>query len=253
MKISIITVVYNNVKAIKNAIDSVLSQSYPNIEYIIVDGNSTDGTKELVASYGNKITTFISESDYGIYDAMNKGLRFATGDYVAFLNADDVYASSTSVASMAHLLQQTQADVGYANLIYLHPEPNNTIKRYWKSGNFSKLNFLLGFTFPHPTFFAKKSLFDKYGGFNTSLKIAADYELTLRFTYKNESKVVYLPEILVKMRAGGASNGNIRNRFRANSEDRQAWVLNHLNPYFFTFLFKPLRKLPQYIFKSIPK
>ena len=180
MKISIITVVWNNAKTIKDAINSVLNQSYKDIEYIVIDGSSTDGTIEIVQSYGDKIK-FISEKDNGLYDAMNKGIRMATGDVVGILNSDDFYASDKILQIVADEFLKGNIDSVYANLEYIDANDPKRVIRYWRSKKYQEGLFRSGWHPAHPTFFVKKEIYEKYGVFDLSFKIAADYELMLRF------------------------------------------------------------------------
>jgi glycosyltransferase involved in cell wall biosynthesis len=246
MKVSIITVAYNSSKTIKETIDSVITQSYKNIEYIIVDGASTDGTVELVKSYGSQIAKFVSEKDKGIYDAINKGISMATGDIVGILNSDDVYTHKDIIKNIVDTFEQKGVDAVYGDLQYVSPEDNSKVVRYWKSGSYNRNKFIYGWMPPHPTFFVKREVYEQYGTFDLSLKSAADYELMLRFLYKNSISAAYIPEVMVWMKTGGQSNASLINHFLGNMEDRQAWIKNNLNVYFFTTLLKPLRKLPQF-------
>jgi glycosyltransferase involved in cell wall biosynthesis len=252
MKISIITVVYNNEATISSAIESVLSQTYKDKEYIVIDGGSTDGTLDKINQYRSQIDIFVSEPDKGIYDAMNKGLTKATGDVVCILNSDDLYPHEHVIERVAKELNASGSDAVYGDLVYVSPDDVNRVTRYWKSGNFKTKSFKYGWMPPHPAFFVKKSVYDKYGHFNTKLKSAADYELMLRFVYKNEIKLAYFPEVLVKMRTGGLSNSSLKNRLMANKEDKAAWEINGLKPYVFTLYLKPLRKVIQYIQRPVP-
>ena len=227
MKVSIITVVYNNVGTIASAIASVLSQTYSDREYIIVDGGSTDGTLEQIETFGKQIDLVISEPDRGIFDAMNKGLSRATGDVIAFLNSDDFYSGKRVIERVVNALQNPEMDAVFGDLHYVHAGNINKVFRHWKSGVYKPGSFLYGWMPPHPTFFVKRRVYEQYGNFNTGFKIAADYELMLRLMHINKIKVNYIPEVLVKMRIGGVSNSRLRNRLRANLEDREAWDIKH--------------------------
>jgi glycosyltransferase involved in cell wall biosynthesis len=247
LKVSIITVVYNGASTLRSCIDSVLSQDYQSIEYIVVDGNSTDGTIDLVRSYGNRIEKFVSEPDRGIYDAMNKGLKLATGDIVGILNADDFYSSREVISSIVDAMKNNMADAVYGDLVYVDAVQNDVVKRSWKSGVYKTGAFLNGWMPPHPTFFLKRSLYEQHGLFRLDMGSAADYELMLRMIHKFGIKLAYVPKVLVKMRAGGVSNSSLKNRIRANQNDRKAWEINGLKPYFFTLWLKPFRKILQFI------
>lgn len=247
VKISIITVVLNNKKFIANAIESVLSQDYPNIEYIIIDGGSKDGSLKIIQSYENKIHKIISEPDKGIYDAMNKGISFATGDVIGFLNSDDFYTNASVVSKIMNAFND-KTDAIYADLDYVSTYDKNKIIRAWKAGKYHHKKFYSGWMPPHPTFFVRKNIYKDFGGFNSTIKSSADYELMLRFILKHKIVLHYIPEVLVKMRVGGQSNRNIINRIKANFQDRKAWKVNNLKPHFYTLWLKPLKKIFQYRF-----
>ena len=249
MKASIITVVYNGAEFIRDCIESVRNQTYANIEYIIVDGNSTDGTVEIVQSYGTNVARFISEPDKGLYDAMNKGIRLATGDVIGLLNADDFYRHNRVIENMVATFERTGSDAVYGDMLYVDRTDTRKLKRYWRSGWYSEDAFLWGWMPGHLSFFAKRQLYTDYGLFRLDMKSAADYELMLRFIHKNKAKLAYMNEVTIVMRVGGISNSSLQNRLRANREDQRAWQLNGLKPYFFTFWLKPLRKLKQYVSK----
>ncbi|MGZ3863180.1 MAG: glycosyltransferase family 2 protein [Bacteroidia bacterium] len=246
-KISIITVTYNSAKTLEQTIQSVLLQNYENVEYIIVDGNSTDDTLSVIRNYRHKIDHFVSEKDDGLYHALNKGIALATGDIIGILHADDFYTSDDVLAGIAKTFKMSESEAVYADLYYVDKDDTNKIVRKWKSGNYKEGKFLWGWMPPHPTFFVRKEVYAKYGVFNTQLRSAADYELMLRFIHKNKIKLGYLPEFIVKMRTGGQSNASVKNRVKANKEDRKAWDLNGIKPYFFTLTLKPLRKIFQFI------
>ncbi|MDQ6480211.1 glycosyltransferase family 2 protein [Dyadobacter sp. LHD-138] len=247
MKVSIITVVFNGVSTINHCIESVLKQDFDSIEYIIIDGNSKDGTQEVIASYGSKIHQFLSEPDKGIYDAMNKGIKLATGDLIGILNADDFYASNTVISEIVGAIEKDNADACYGDLNYVDAQDESVIKRKWISGKYKPNAFLMGWMPPHPTFFLKKKCYEKLGDFRLDMGSAADYELMLRMIYKHGIKPAYVPSVIVKMRTGGVSNSNFQNRLNANKNDRKAWKINGLKPYPFTLWLKPVRKILQFI------
>ncbi len=246
-KISIITVTYNSAKTIEQTIQSVLLQDYEDVEYIIVDGQSTDETLSLIRKYRHKITHLVSEKDNGIYDAINKGISLATGDIIGILHADDFYTNDSVLTKIAETFKKNNADAVYADLFYVDQDNTEKVVRIWKSGNYSDGKFLWGWMPPHPTFFVKKECYTKYGVYNTSMRTAADYELMLRFIHKHKISLAYIPESIVKMRVGGKSNSSVQNRVNANIEDRKAWELNGLKPYFFTLTLKPARKISQFL------
>lgn len=247
VKVSIITVVYNGAKTIRDCIDSVLGQNYSDLEYIIIDGGSTDETVEIVKKYGSKIAVICSEPDQGIYDAMNKGISLATGDLIGILNADDFYKNNKVISKVVDTITEAQADAIYADLVYVDSEKTDKVKRYWRSGVFGAKSFLWGWMPPHPTFFLKRASYHQFGDYRLDLGSAADYELMFRMLHKNRLKTAYLPEITTIMRAGGVSNENVLSRIKANKNDRKAWTINSLRPYFFTLWLKPIRKILQFI------
>lgn len=249
MKVSIITVVYNGAEFVRNCIESILNQTYTNIEYIVVDGKSTDGTAEIVKSYGDRIAQFVSEADKGLYDAMNKGIRLATGDVIGLLNADDFYRHNRVIENMVATFKRTNSDAVYGDMLYVDRNDTQKIKRYWRSGWYTENAFLWGWMPGHLSFFAKRALYEQYGVFRLDMKSAADYELMLRFIHKNKIKLAYMDEVTIVMRMGGVSNSSVKNRLQANRADQLAWHVNSLRPYFFTFWLKPLRKINQYISK----
>ncbi len=249
MKVSIITITYNSEATLKDTINSVVSQTYSDIEYILIDGKSTDNTISIIKSYGNKISTLVSEKDKGLYDALNKGISLATGDIIGILHSDDFYTDTHVIQKVVDTFNKSHADAVYADLYYVDKDNTNTIHRKWKSGEYTHGMFLNGWMPPHPTVFIKKDIYTKLGNFNLELTSAADYELMLRFIHKHKIKLAYLPEFIIKMRVGGKSNVSLKNRIKANKEDRNAWKLNNIKPYFYTLYLKPLRKIVQ-LFKK---
>lgn len=246
VKISIITTVLNAVDTIGDCIKSVYNQTIP-VEHIIVDGGSTDGTKQIIRDkYLSYISKYISEPDKGIYDGMNKGLDFATGNVIGFLNADDMYAKSDTLSKVLKVFTDSNVDSCYGDLVYIDPVKTDHISRYWQSSSFNSKSFYWGWMPPHPTFFVKKNVYEKYGCFNLALGSAADYELMLRFLCRHNISSIHIPEILVKMRAGGVSNASFKSRIKANKSDRLAWKVNDLTPYPWTLIFKPLSKIKQF-------
>jgi len=245
VKVSIITITYNSEATLKDTIESVVNQSYGDIEYIIVDGKSTDNSLSIIQSYKDKISKVISEKDQGLYDALNKGIALATGDLIGIIHSDDFYTNKFVIEKIVKSIEENNSDAVYADLYYVDKVDTNKIFRKWKSGNYKDGQFLNGWMPPHPTFFVKRSCYEKFGSFNLSFVSAADYELMLRFIHKHKINLFYLPEFIVKMRVGGKSNVTLKNRIRANKEDRKAWIVNGLNPKFYTLYLKPLRKIIQ--------
>ena len=246
MKVSIITVTRNSEKTLQDCFDSVNSQTYPDIEHIVVDGKSTDNSLNLIGN-NKQISNYISEEDKNLYDAMNKGIKLATGDLIGILNSDDMFENENVISKIVDSIGDY--DAIYSDLCYVKQEDTDKIVRYWKSGDFTDSSIENGWMAPHPTLFAKKEMFEKFGLYNIDLSNSADYEFILRLFYKYKVSVKYLPLTTVKMRVGGVSNNSIAQRLKASKEDRMSWELNGLDcPYFFS-IFKPLRKVPQFFLK----
>lgn len=246
MKISIITVSYNSEKTIENTIKSVINQTYSDIEYIIIDGGSTDHTLSIIEKYKDKIAKIISKPDKGIYDAMNKGLKLASGEIIGILNSDDLYYNEKVIETIIKKIKEKNADCCWGDLVYINKNNINQIIRFWKSSEYGNRKFQKGWHPPHPTFFVRKKIYEKYGNFNLKFKIAADYELMLRFLEKYKIKFCYIPMILVKMKTGGKSNKNIVNYILGNIESYKAWKINNLKINPFKLFLKPLSKISQY-------
>jgi len=246
MKVSIITASFNNHDTIKDAIQSVISQKYENIEYIVVDGGSSDGTVEIINRYQDRIAKVTSEPDNGMYHALNKGLKMSTGDIIGFLHADDIYANGMVIDWVVSRMMNCDTESCYGDLLYVHKKDVNKIFRRWRSSYYTDGLFRKGWMPPHPTFFVRREVYDTYGHFNTDFKIAADYELMLRFLEGNKISTHYIPEVLVKMRTGGKSNRSLKNLIIKSSEDYKAWKVNKLDGGFYTILLKNISKLPQF-------
>jgi len=242
----VITTVFNGAKTIQDCIKSVSGQIYPNIEHIIIDGGSTDGTLEVIKRYTEKRVNIVSEPDNGIYDALNKGIRQASGEVIGLLHSDDFYAHDRVIEKVADIFMKYNIDSCYGDLQYVDKNNPDKVIRYWKSSQYRHGKFKYGWMPPHPTFFVKKEIYNKYGYFNTNFKIAADYELMLRFLEKHKISTYYTPEVFIKMRIGGTSNRNIKNLIIKSNEDYRAWKVNNLNGGFYTILLKNLCKIPQF-------
>ncbi len=249
MKVTVITAAYNSASTIRDTLDSVLGQDYSDLEYVVIDGASKDETLTIIKSYSNRISTIISEPDRGIYDAINKGIRAATGDIIAILHADDVFAHAHVLSHVVQKMESGNVDAVYGDLLYVQRDNLEKVVRHWKSGTYRHGLFLKGWMPPHPSFFLKRGCYEQYGLYTDKLVSAADYELMLRMLHKHRVSVAYLPEVLVRMRVGGVSNRSFKNRIRANREDREAWRMNGLHPGLLTLIRKPLSKLKQFIFK----
>ena len=246
MKISIITVAYNAEEFLQTCIQSVINQTYPDIEYIIIDGGSTDSTVSIIHHFNKNISRIISEKDQGIYDAMNKGIELATGDVVGMLNADDFFADNKVIADVAKAFADNNVDVVYGDLFYVNRKNPKKVIRKWFSKPFSRKAMAWGWMPAHPTFYARRQLFTRFGNYNLEFNSAADYELMLRFLYLNKSNSEYLNRILVIMRMGGVSNGTLYNRFQASLNDVKAMQRNNVSWPWLKIMIKPLRKINQY-------
>ncbi|MCQ2974686.1 MAG: glycosyltransferase [Bacteroidales bacterium] len=244
IKVSVITVCKNNQNSIFETMQSVKLQDYPSIEHIIIDGASTDSTIKIVQNFNPNY--MISEPDNGIYDAINKGIQHSTGDIIAILHADDIFASKNVVSQMVKTITENNTDSVYADLLYVNKNDSNKIIRHWKSGLYSKQKIKYGWMPPHPTFFVKKKIYEDYGYFDTSFKIAADYDLMLRFLYKNNISTSYCEIITTKMRVGGISNRSIKNILIKIKEDLIVAKRNGLCG-IVTITLKNLRKISQFM------
>lgn len=245
MKVSVITVCYNAVSTIEASILSLLSQDYENLEYLVIDGGSDDGTIEVIKRFLPNIARFISEPDCGMYDAVNKGIALASGDVIGLLHANDCFASTQIISKIVQAMQATNADAVYGNLDFY--DKNGCVVRKWKSKTCSRLLLELGWMPPHPTLYIRKNIFLNYGNYRLDFSTAADYELILRFFYQYRIKTTYVDQIFIKMLTGGISNKNILNHVSGNSNDLKAMKLHHLRAPFITVFLKPLQKLIQYI------
>ncbi len=243
LKVSILTVSYNREKTIEKTIKSVLSQTYQNIEYIMVDGASTDGTGNIIRSYGNKIDNYISEPDQGIYDAMNKGMKLASGDIVGILNADDVFYDNSIVEKIVKAFNEQHIDAIYGDVQFFNPENPHKVIRYYSSKRFLPEKFKFGIMPAHPSFYARRELFDKFGYYKTDYKIAADFELLLRLIYKNNIKCQYKKFPFVTMRMGGISNRNLKSNWILNKEIMRACKENGLKTNYLYIYSKYFRKI----------
>ena len=217
MKISVITVAYNSAKTISDTLGAVAMQTHTDIEHLVIDGASKDGTVEMVRSHTNPQIRLISEPDKGIYDAMNKGLAQATGEVVGFLNSDDFYANAAVLAKIASAFQDPAVDACYADLVYV-TQDNSRVVRYWKSKPFSKGDFAKGWCPAHPTFYVRKSVIERLGLFDQAYKLAADMEFMMRYLERGQVRAAYIPHVLVRMRLGGVSNQSWKNIVLQNKE-----------------------------------
>lgn len=248
MKISIITVVFNNEQTIENAIKSVLSQSYEDIEYIIIDGESTDDTLRIIQKYANKISKIISEPDQGIYDAMNKGIQLATGDIIGILNSDDLYEDDHVIADMVTcFIQNPAVNIVYGDLVYVKSDNTDKIVRKWLSTPYYSRFFDDGNVPPHPSLFLKNKVYKEVGLFNLQYKLAADYEFMLRIFKLHRFESLYLNRLMVRMRLGGATNKSAKNIINGNKEILMAWKANGLKIPPFLMLKRFIKRIIQFV------
>ena len=217
MRISVITVTYNSAKTVADTMVSVAMQSYADIEHLVIDGASKDSTLDIVRSQGRPQPRLISESDDGIYDAMNKGLVLASGDVVGFLNSDDLYADASALEKVANAFEDSEVEACYADLVYVSQD-NRRVVRFWKSRSFIKGDFAKGWCPAHPTFYVRKSVIERLGLFDRSYKLAADVEFMMRYLERGQIRSLYIPHVLVRMRVGGATNQSWKNIRKQNIE-----------------------------------
>ncbi len=248
VKISIITATYNSASTVIDAIESVNNQSYKNIEHIIIDGGSTDNTVSVVNDFGKRISTLVSEPDKGIYDALNKGIAAATGDVIGFMHSDDIFADNGVIERIANVFNRDNVDSVYGDLDYVQKTDIDKTVRKWVSGDFSLSKIRNGWMPPHPTFYMKREKYNLLGAFNLSYKISADYDSILRYFLQGKISTVYIPNVFVKMRVGGASNRSIKNIIQKSKEDRLALVTNGI-PWIQALAMKNFTKIPQFFKK----
>jgi glycosyltransferase len=251
VKITVVTVCFNSGATIGDTLRSVKAQAYPDIEHIVIDGDSTDATLAIVQREGDHVSRVVSEPDRGIYDAMNKGLRLATGEFVGFLNADDLLADPEAMARLAKVATDTTADAVFSDLAYVRPDNINAVLRYWKCGSFSRRRLQLGWMPPHPTFYVRRSLLPEIGEFDCSLQIAADYDFILRTLWRRDITTAHVPGVMVRMRTGGVSNRSLAMLWRKSGEDLLVLRRNGIGglP---ALVCKNLRKLPQFFMQAPP-
>ena len=250
MKISVITVCFNAAEHIDETLRSVVMQDHGPVEHIVIDGGSTDGTQERIGRYREVIAHFVTEPDKGVYDAMNKGLRLATGEVIAFVNAGDMIARRDVVSSMVKEFAKGDADVIYGDALMVDPTDITNVKRFWKGGEYHRNNFKKGWMPPHLATYIRRSAYDRYGHFRDDLKVSANYELMFRFLYRQRLPARYVPKVLVRFRLGGVSNRSLAHIWRANVEVYKAWKLNGERVSPLIVLRKPLGKLLQYLKKT---
>lgn len=249
MKVTIITAVYNSMNHIGDAIQSVLSQNYPDIEYIVIDGGSTDGTLSVVKQYEGRISKIISEPDKGLYDALNKGIKLATGDYIGFVHSDDMLFDDYVISRIVNHIKKTRCDVFYGDGIFVSAQNTKMIVRNWIGGKYSKQKVRTGWLPLHPTMYIKRDVYLKHGLYDISYKIAGDTDLLVRYLYKENLSVSYLHKYIIRMRMGGVSTSVGRTKDKW-TEDMRIYRSHGLSS--FCLVGKVARKIPQFLsFKSI--
>ncbi|WP_339097307.1 glycosyltransferase family 2 protein [Pectobacterium brasiliense] len=248
MKVSIITATYNSAKTISDTLKSLNAQTYPDIEYIIIDGGSKDNTLSLIKSSCSRVSVVISEPDKGIYDALNKGILSATGDIVGFLHSDDFFAYPDAVKDIVDAMRESNADAVYGDLNYISSTDNDVIVRKWVSGGFDINKMKLGWMPPHPTFYMKRACYQRFGSFDLSYRISADYDSLLRYLWIHKVTVKYIPKVIINMRVGGMSNRSLSNMIMKTKEDVKAMKSNKL-PWLSAVAGKNLSKIPQFFKK----
>jgi glycosyltransferase involved in cell wall biosynthesis len=247
MKISLITVCYNSKKNIESTINSVVSQKFPNKEYIVIDGGSTDGTVELLSKYSKEVNLIVSEPDKGIYDAMNKGIRLATGDIVGTLNSDDFFCDDMVLSRVAEAFENENTDAVYGDVKFIDPNDNKRIIRYYSSKKFKLEHIKFGFMVAHPSFYVRKELFHKFGFYKENYSISGDFELLVRFLYTHKINAKYLPFPFVSMRMGGISTGSLKSKIILNKENVKACLENGIKTNIFFMYLKYFVKIFEYI------
>jgi len=248
LKISVITACFNSQATIGEAIATLKHQSWPKVEHVVIDGASKDETVVVAQQTLGNEDVLVSEPDQGIYDALNKGIGQASGGVVGFLHSDDLYAHNEVLAKVAACFDDPAVGAVYGDLQYVDASDADRVIRHWTSGSFSHGKLKRGWMPPHPTFFMRRELYQELGGFDLGYRIAGDYDALLRYLASEKVKVAYLPEVLVKMRMGGASNGNLKQILRKSREDIAAMRNNGINPWV-ALPYKNLSKLPQFLFR----
>ena len=247
LQVTVVTVAYNAAATIADTLESVAAQSYPHVEHLVIDGASRDGTQEVVARHSQRVARFVSEPDRGVDDAMNKGLRMATGDVVGFLNADDVYANPDVLARVAETMADPSLDACYADLVYVDAKDETRIVRDWRSRDHAPGLCLTGWMPAHPTFFARREVYAADGGFDLEFRLQADYELMVRLFEKRHIRARHVGERWVRMRTGGMSNNSWRNIARGNIEAYRACRKNGFPVTPFFIVRKIASRVPQFL------
>lgn len=245
LTVSVVTAVFNRVDTVGQALASVQAQTWPAVEHIVVDGASTDGTLDVLQAQRERIAVLVSEPDDGIYDALNKGLALASGDVVGWMHSDDFYANDGVLEQVARAFADPNVDGVYGDLDYVAKDAPDRVIRHWRSGDYDSRRLGYGWMPPHPTLFLRRSVIERWGGFDTSFRIAADYEAILRYLGRGRIRLAYVPEVLIKMRVGGESNRSLARIARKSLEDYRALRANGVGG-LGALAWKNLGKLPQF-------
>ena len=252
MKVSIITVTYNSAATLRDTLESVKNQDYPDIEHILVDGGSKDGTVSIIRAYPH-VAKYVSERDNGLYDAINKGILMSTGDVVGILNSDDFFPNDQVISRMVERLKENDADAVFGDIAFVRPSNLQRVIRLYSSRKFHPGRFAYGYMPAHPSFYIKRKFYEQYGLYKLDYEIAADYELLIRFLYGKGVKYVYHPEIMVYMRTGGVSNKNVMSRYTLNKEIVKACEENGIRTNMLKLSLKYFSKIFEYIKPSVKK
>jgi glycosyltransferase len=248
LQVSVITAVKNRASTLGACLRSVQAQTWPGVEHIVVDGGSTDGTLGVLAASRAHLAKLICEPDRGVYDALNKGIRAASGDVVGFMHADDEFASEGTLERVAHVFEDPSVDAVYGDLVYVRRDDPSRVVRYWRAGRYTRAQLANGWMPPHPTFYVRRDVYRRFGGFDIRYKIAADYENMLRILWGGGVSAAYIPEVLVRMRTGGISN-RLLNVFLKSREDYAALRENGIGG-MQALMLKNVTKLPQFVVKT---
>lgn len=249
LKVSVVTAVFNRAGTVADALASVKTQTWPTVEHVVIDGGSTDGTLAILRAESGNIASLVSEPDGGLYDALNKGIRLATGDVVGFLHADDLFDAPDALARVAAAFEDPEVGVVYGDLVYVRRENTAQVVRYWRAGPFVPGCLEKGWMPPHPTFYVRRRIYEQWGMFDTRFRIAADYDNMLRILGRGRIKSAYVPQVLVRMRVGGVSNRSLGNLLLKSREDYEAMRSNGIGGVV-ALVRKNLGKLPQYLARA---
>jgi glycosyltransferase involved in cell wall biosynthesis len=251
LQISVITAVLNRAKTLGEALRSVHAQTWNHVEHIVVDGGSTDGSLDVIDEHRRGIAKFSSAADKGPYHALNAGISQASGDVIGFMHADDMFATQNALEQVARAFEDPGVDAVYGDLVYVRKDDATQVVRYWRAGTYQRTHLTQGWMPPHPTFYARRELYTRFGNFDTRFKIAADYEHMLRLLWRGRIHATYIPEVLVRMRMGGLSNASIFHILSKSREDYAAMRQNGIGG-LQTLLLKNVTKLPQFMVRPAP-